>query len=60
MHAIKLEKPLNLANKINLEQKQDVSVGVLNLTFGLLDKDHVIYIFISVMKINIGKSLHFV
>ena len=29
MHAIKLEKPLNLANKINLEQKQDVSAGLL-------------------------------
>ena len=30
--------PLNLRNKINLEQKQDVSAGLLNLTFGYLTK----------------------
>ena len=32
VHAI-LKKSLHLANKINLEQKQDVSAGLLNLTF---------------------------
>ena len=38
MHAI-FKKPLNLANEIlNLEQKQDVSAGLLNLMFGYLTK----------------------
>ena len=37
MHAT-LNKLLNLASKINLEQKQDVSAGLLNLTFGYLTK----------------------
>ena len=49
MYAI-LKKPLNLANKINLKQKQYVSAGLLNLTFGYLKKT----------KINVGKSVHFV
>ena len=36
MHAT-LKKPLNLANKfINLEQKQVVSAGLLNLTCGII------------------------
>ena len=37
IHAI-FKKPFNLVNKINLEQKQDVSAGRLNLTFGYLTK----------------------
>ena len=37
MHAT-LNKLLNLVNKINLEQKQDVSAGLLSLTFGYLTK----------------------
>ena len=38
VHAI-FKKPLNLANEIlNLEQKQDVSAGLLNLMFGYLTK----------------------
>ena len=31
-------KVLNLVDQINLEQKQDVSAGLLNLTFGYLTK----------------------
>ena len=37
MYAI-LKKPLDLANKVNLEQKQYVSASLLNLTFGYLTK----------------------
>ena len=35
MHAI-FKKPFSLVNEINLEQKQVVSAGCLNLTFGYL------------------------
>ena len=31
-------KLLNLVNKISLKQKQDVSAGLLNLTFGYFTK----------------------
>ena len=59
MHATS-NKLLNLVNKINLEQKQDVSAGLLSLTFGYLTKTISHKFYKCNIKINVGKSLQFV